>query len=419
MLRRRVCITGIGIVSPLGNTREETWKRVLAGESGAAPITAFDARSWPTSFSCEVKNFDLNPKSYPIGMKTYLNRPAEFGVSAAYEAMIDSGVSAYVDPYEFGLCIGANVGAISPLELFRMIESDKCGDEEISATSSHQVIRNHPGTLSAVLSARWNCRGATATVQTACASSGQSIGMAFRMIQRGEARAVIAGGADSLAGELLLGGFCLIGALSRRNDDPKKASRPFDSERDGFVAGEGAAMLVLEDLDHARARGASIYAEVVGYGETASAYRITDLPPDGQGVVEAMNGALTESEVDPDMVDYINAHGTSTELNDRIEALAIQRVFGAQNVQPRVSSTKSTTGHLISAAGAIELAFCALSIRDQKIPPNANLEKADCSTNIRLVSQHSVDADVNITISNSVGFGGCNSSLLLRRWLEG
>jgi len=277
------------------------------------------------------------------------------------------------------------------------------------------VLQNHPGTLSALLGMRWNALGPVTTIHTACASSGQSIGQAYLQIARGEADVILAGGADSLAGELLLAGFCLLGALSNRNDDPAGASRPFDKDRDGFVASEGAAMLILEEYERAKARGAKIYAEVAGYGETASAYRITDLPENGRGIVEAMREAIENAGLSYNDITYINAHGTSTELNDRIEALAVRRLFLARGYNPLVSSTKSELGHLISAAGAVEAAFCALAVRDSKIPPTINLHRTDCGEDIDYVANVMRETPVYAALTNSVGFGGSNAVIAIKR----
>lgn len=393
MKSRRVCVTGIGIVSPLGNTTAETWKNVVDGKSGADYITQFQADTWPTTFACEVKNFNLSKAAVFEEHRPYLNRPSEFGVQAALEAMNSSGIEGTVNPRRFGVSIGASIGAVSPHRLAKLlagidlsVPSPEIARQLSKTQSAHTVLQNHPGTLAGVLSARWQARGPVSTIHTACASSGQSLGQAYLQIRRGDADAVLAGGADSLAGELLLAGFCLIGALSKRNADPKLASRPFDRDRDGFVASEGAAMLILEEREHALARGANIIAELVGYGETESAYRITDLPPNGRGIVEAMHIAVAESGLDYSQVNYINAHGTSTELNDRIEALAVRRVFGSRGYSPYVSSTKSETGHLISAAGALEAAFCVLAIRDGVVPPTANLHHTDCGDDINFVA---------------------------------
>jgi 3-oxoacyl-[acyl-carrier-protein] synthase II len=415
----------MGLVSPLGNTREETWKNVLAGKSGAAPITQFHAETWPTRIACEVKDFILADEAMPQEHRKYLNRPSEFGAQATYEAIMDSEILGTVKPERLGVSVGASIGAISPHGLSRLLSgmdieshSDKLhnlSSQVEQADETHIVMKNHPGTLAAMLSAKWQTLGPSTTIHTACASSGQSLGQAYLQIQRGDADAVVAGGADSLAGELLLAGFCLLGALSTRNDDPTSASRPFDKERDGFVASEGAAMMVLEEYERAKARGAKIYGEIKGYGETESAYRVTDLPANGRGIVEAMHIAIKEAGLDYSQVDYINAHGTSTEVNDRIEALAVRRVFGARGFSPMVSSTKSETGHLISAAGAMEAAFCALAIRDGKVPPTRNLYNTNCGDDIDFVAHEYREAPVYATLSNSIGFGGSNSSLAIVR----
>jgi 3-oxoacyl-[acyl-carrier-protein] synthase II len=422
MKSRRVCVTGIGIVSPLGHSTESTWANVVEGKSGADYITQFAADTWPTTFACEVRNFELPEASVFAEHRAYLNRPSEFGVAAALEAVKNSGIEGAVHPRRLGVSIGASIGAVSPHRLAKLLAgidlsaaSPEIARQLSKSQSAHTVLQNHPGTLAGVLSARWQARGPVSTIHTACASSGQSLGQAYLQIHRGDADAVIAGGADSLSGELLLAGFCLIGALSKRNSDPKLASRPFDKDRDGFVASEGAAMLILEEREHALRRGANIIAELVGYGETESAYRITDLPPNGRGIVEAMNLAIAESGLDLAQINYINAHGTSTELNDRIEALAVRRVFGSRGYSPFVSSTKSETGHLISAAGALEAAFSVLAIRDSIIPPTANLHQTDCGDDINFVAIRPKKTEVHAALSNSIGFGGTNTSLLFAR----
>lgn len=422
MAERKVVITGIGLVSPLGNTREETWRRVLAAESGARSITQFRAETWPTTFACEVSGFKMSAKTIDPAVRVYLNRPSEFGVEAAYEAMLDSGIDGTIDPERFGISIGAGIGAISPHGLAKMLAGMDVteGLPDLSSTIEKSsdtfiVLKNHPGTLAALLSARWQAFGPTTTIHTACASSGQSLGQAYLQIRRGEADVMLAGGADSLAGELLLAGFCLLGALSTRNNDPAGASRPFDKDRDGFVASEGAAMLILEEKERALARGAKIYAEFSGYGETESAYRITDLPEDGRGIVEAMELAVKDSGLGHSDITYVNAHGTSTALNDRVEALAVRRVFGARGIKPMVSSTKSEVGHLISAAGAMEAAFIALSIRDGKVPPTRNLINTDCGDDLDFVAGEMRERPVFAAMSNSVGFGGSNSVVIFKR----
>ena len=422
MTQRRVVITGIGMVSPLGNTAAETWRRVLAGESGARPITQFRAETWPTRFACEVDGFRLGETAVHPQHRRYLNRPSEFGAQAALEAMLDSGVDGTVAPDRLGIAIGAGIGAISPHNLAKMLAGMEVreGLPDLServekAEGQYLILKNHPGTLAMLLSARWRATGPITTIHTACASSGQSLGQAFLQIRRGEADVMLAGGADSLAGELLLAGFCLLGALSTRNSDPAAASRPFDKDRDGFVASEGAAMLVLEEREHALARGAKIYAEFAGYAETESAYRITDLPEDGRGIVEAMELAVRDAGLRHHDVHYVNAHGTSTQLNDRVEALAIRRVFGSKGHQPMVSSTKSVVGHLISAAGAMEAAFTTLCVAQGLVPPTRNLFHTDCGDDIDFVAHEHRRYPVFAALSNSIGFGGSNSVVAVKR----
>jgi len=418
---RQVVVTGIGIICPLGNSREQAWSSLIAGGNGAEPIGSFAAGSWPTNFACEVKDFQFDSSSVKSQHLDFLSRPTQFGAMAAAEAMEDSGIGlSGLSQERFGVCVGSGIGAMAPDEFLSMMR-DMTGETPkrvISDSSSHgyRILQNHPGTLAAVLGARWQAHGPVSTIHTACASSGQSVGHALQQIRRGEADVMLSGGADSLLSELLLAGFCLIGALSTRNEDPKAASRPFDRGRDGFVAGEGAAMLVLEEREHATRRGAKIYAELAGYGESESAFRITDLPPNGRGVVEAMHTAVNDAEISYDSVGYINAHGTSTELNDRIESLAVRRVFQSRGARPYVGSTKSATGHLISAAGALEAAFCILALRDQKIPPTLNLENTDCGDDVAFTPTHCLDTkELKAAMSNSIGFGGSNSSLLFAR----
>lgn len=417
---RRVCVTGIGIVSSIGGNRETSWRNVLNGVSGADYITAFDAKGWPTEFACEVKGFELPADAIDASLLKYLNRPMTYGMAAALEAMVDSGVQQSIQPKRFGISVGSNIGALSANHIHAYLMATENSSHNPVKDIVHNglnrdALKNHPGTLGGLLSMRWNANGPLTTIQTACASSGQSLGHAYQQIRRGTADVILAGGADSLAAEMLLAGFCLIGALSRRNDAPKEASRPFDRDRDGFVSGEGSAMLVLEEMEHAVKRGANIYAEVSGYGETASAYRITDLPANGRGIVEAMKTAVQQGKINLEDVHYVNAHGTSTELNDRVEALAVRRVFGSRGSIPRMSSTKSCTGHLISAAGALEAAFSVLAIRDQVAPPTANLENTDCGEDINFVPQTAQNCEIFGAISNSIGFGGSNSSVLFTK----
>jgi 3-oxoacyl-[acyl-carrier-protein] synthase II len=419
---RRVCITGIGIVSPAGNHREATWRRVAEGRSCAAPITQFDASAWTTRFACEVRDFVFPRAALDSSFDDWRTRANEFGLASALEAMQDSGIEGHIAPERFGVSVGVGIGTITPTSVAGLL-----GDvdmEHLVADLARALeknfdrnflARNHPGILSALIASRWNAAGPHSTVYTACTSSGQSIGQAFLQIQRGEADAVIAGGSDSIAGELYHAAFCLLSALSKRNSDPQTASRPFDKDRDGFVPSEGAAMLVLEEREHALARGAKIWGEILSYGDTANAWRITDLPEDGAGIVAAMEQAVSKAGISWCDIDYVNAHGTSTPLNDRIEAAALDRVFSTRGAFPWVSSTKSVVGHLISAAGALELAFCCLAMRDGVIPPTQNLMETDCSKTLRFVAREPRKADVKIAMSNLLGFGGSNAVLIVRK----
>lgn len=417
---RRVVITGIGIVSPLGLTRETTWQRVVAGERAAGPITSFDASGWRTNFLCEVRGFKLEPEAAPAGHALHINRATAFGLQAALEAMTDSGVVGHVDADRLGVSVGVGIGSVDPSELTRMMKGIDVANaiQDLARQLEQQqdkdlVLKNHPATMAHLLSYRWRALGPQSTINTACASSGQAIGQALHGIRRGDADVMLAGGADSLAGVLYLAAFCLLGAVSVRNDDPKAASRPFDKGRDGFVASEGAAMVVLEEREHALQRGATIYGELLGYGDTGNAYRVTDLPEDGSGIILAMEEAARDGGVDLGKIDYINAHGTSTPLNDRIEAMAIDKVFTSRGFSPLVSSTKSSIGHLISAAGGVELAFCALSVRDQIAPPTCNLDVTDCSQTVNFVAKEAKPHRIRCALSNLLGFGGSNATLVV------
>ncbi len=424
---RRVCITGMGAVSALGNSQETTWENVLLGENGVDYITQFDARTWSTQIAYEVKNFILRDEFIHKKYRELLNRPSEFGVASAWEAVTASGIlDNKINNERFGISMGAGIGAITPNELLDLYQGKKNlidrGEYLLKNEKNIQTgPKNHPATLAGILSAQWKALGPVTTIHTACASSGQSIGHAFEQIRRDEADIILAGGADSLSGELLLAGFCLLGALSKRNEEPDLACRPFDKNRDGFVAGEGAAMLILEEMEHAKKRGAKIFAEIIGYGETASAYRVTDLPPNGRGIVESMELALKDAHdttgggITLHDIGYINAHGTSTEMNDRIEALAIRRVFYSHGARPVIGSTKAQVGHLISAAGAMEAFFSIASLQSGYIPPTLNLEETDCGEDLDFISDKARELRPRAVMSNSVGFGGSNCSLIFKR----
>ena len=408
--KRRVVVTGVGAVSPIGLTMPSVWNAVVEGIVPAGRVRAFDASGFPCQIAYEVDSFRLNDAALGSNELPLLSAASRYGVNAAMEALEMAGLpNAHVDPERTAVCVG--VGMTSPSVGWYQREFSK---EEVSVEGLHESVRNMPFVLTKLCERLAHARAGTTTVHTACASSGQSLGEAWEMIAHGDADVVLTGGADSMISPFYFAGFCLLGALSKRNDDPKAASRPFDQDRDGFVLGEGACMLVFEELEHALARGATILAEVSGYGITESAYRITDLHPEGVGPIEAMQMALQEAGVAPHQVGYINAHGTSTHLNDKIESLAIRKVFGDAPV--RVSSTKSMTGHMISAAGAIEFAICVEALRRQALPPSVNLFQQDPVCEITLTPTKVCDAQLEYALSNSVGFGGSNTALVARRW---
>lgn len=419
---KKVVVTGIGMVTPLGNNSQETWARVRAGESGAGKITSFDANGWPVNIGCEVKNFELDSDAFLKEDHCYLNRATEFGLQAGYEAMKDANLDD-IDSARLGVCVGTGIGIVRPSDMLNLIRFYEFGSNFVGITAymeknpphCSEVIRNHPATLAHVLARKWKAKSFCTTLSTACTASAQAIGYGLREIRHGNADIALVGGADSLAGELLHAGFCMLGVLSKYEGDPAEASRPFDQSRDGLVISEGGAMLVLESYEHANRRGARIYGELVGYGESENAYRITDLPEDGRGAILAMSLALKDAMLTPTDIDYINAHGTSTEQNDRVEAIAIEKLFYNQNASPWISSTKSETGHLVAAAGAVEAALTVLSVHDQVLPPTRNLKDPIFDRIIRYVRGNEMPTNVRYGLSNSFGFGGTNATLVFGR----
>jgi len=417
-----VCITGVGLVTPAGTSRSDTWKNVLAGKSMAGHIAQFDAKGWPVNIGCEVKNFHLNESSILEQHARLLTRPSEFGAEAAYEAMIDSNIANHIDPSRLGTIMGTGIGVIKPLDILSMLNGHdlRRGLNAIAQQLEKKkpnrdfLMMNHPSTLSRIISSRWNCQGLSTTTSTACAAGAQAIGYGYRAIREGRLDAAIVGGADSLSGELLHAGFCLLGVLSSQVDTPQTASKPYDKQRDGFVASEGAGVLILEREDFAKARGAKIYATLSGYGESENAYRMTDLPEDARGAINSMRFALRDADMSIDAITYINGHGTSTEQNDRVEIKAIEEIFYQNGAKPFVGSTKSMLGHGIAAAGAIEAALCCLSVKEQKIPPNINLDDPIGHDRIRYASTTTIETPVKAVLSNSFGFGGTNATLILK-----
>lgn len=408
--KRRVVVTGIGAVTPIGHTFRNTWSGILEGVGAGGVVQAFDATKFPSNLAYEVRNFTFDDSLLEGNEKKYMNRAAEFGVTAASEAWKQSGLTGNVNPDRLAVCLG--VGMCSPDYSWydRVVVPEKYNDPTL-----RDHIRFFPDQVSSVVARLIGARAGITTIHTACASSGQSLGEAYESIAYGEAEASLTGGCDSMIHPFYLAGFSLLGALSKRNDDPATASRPFDSSRDGFVLGEGACVLVFEEFEHAKKRGANIFAEVCGYGVTESAYRITDLNPDGSGPVEAMEMAIADAGILASDIGYVNAHGTSTLLNDRIESLAIHKVMYQRGAGPRVSSTKSMTGHMISAAGAIEFAFCVQSIAHQVLVPSINITEQDPECEVVLTDREARAAVLNYALSNSVGFGGSNTALIAGR----
>ena len=432
--KNRVVVTGIGIVSPVGLTRESSWNSIIEGKSGVAKITLFDPKDCNANIAGEVKGFDptkvLEKPIFPRGKDQpgtthavttkdakRMDRFIHLAMVAGVEAYQDSGLDEarhLIHPTEIGMNIGVGMGGLPGIEDTHTTYMEK-GIRRISPFFIPQVIPNlAAGQLSILL----NTQGTNLCTVSACASSAHSVGESYRNIQRGEATVMVAGGAESVVCALGIGGFAAMRALSTRNDDPTGASRPFDKDRDGFVLGEGSAVLILEEMEFAKKRGARIYGELAGYGATSDAFHITQPLDDGDGGYRAMKHAIEEAGVKTSDIDYINAHGTSTGLGDKQEALAVSRLLpDAKNLH--VSSTKSMTGHLLGAAGALEGAFCALALRDQIVPPTINLQNIDpecAKTGLNFTPNIAVKKKINIAITNSFGFGGTNVSLLFKRW---
>ncbi len=421
MKRTRVAITGVGMVTPVGNTTAETWAALCSGKTGAGPITIFDASGFTTRIGAEVKGFDFESVIPDRRVLKFAARAHRFALGAAEEALADAGIRPTAGTGErWGFVGGAGMMSMSFEELeavhrYAAADGDFHPDGLLRADYPADPIgfcRNQPNTGLALLTKHFGIRGYASAVHTACSSGGQAVGTALKVLRRGNVDAVLAGGYDSMLNPICLSGFCLLGALSTDNDTPGRASRPFDGTRNGFVLGEGAAFLVLEKWEAARARGAKIYAELAGDGNSLSCYRITDTPPDGDGPIQAIRQSLADAGLKPEDIDYVNAHGTSTQMNDRSECVALGAVMGAHLPNVAVSSTKSCMGHLIAAAGAAEAAVCALAIRDGVAPVNANWSTPDpdCA-NINLVTGKSRPMRIRAALSNSLGFGGSNSSL--------
>jgi 3-oxoacyl-[acyl-carrier-protein] synthase II len=426
MMRRRVVVTGMGLVTPLGADLEQVWQKVLGGESGIGYITLFDATNFPTRIAAEVRNWDLRDVGEDPERWKYQGRHTHFAIGAAKKAVLDSGLDlSRVDPTSFGVYLGSGEGQQDFDRFTQMMVAGLDGDrfdvvrfvqKGLEILNPLAELEQEPTMPAAHLASMFNAQGPNVNCLTACAASSQAVGEAVEIIRRGEADIMLAGGTHTMIHPFGVTGFVLLTALSTRNDEPQRASRPFDRLRDGFVLGEGAGMVVLEELEHAKRRGARIYGEITGYGSTADAFRITDTHPEGRGAISCMKMALADAGLNLDQIDYINAHGTSTVVNDRVETLAIKRVFGEQAYKIPVSSTKSMLGHLIAAAGVVELIFCLLAIRDNIVPPTINYEVPDPDCDLDYVPNQAREVRCDHTLTNSFGFGGQNITLIASRF---
>ncbi len=407
----RVVVTGLGVVSPIGTGKDNYAKGLFSGLSGVERITLFDASQYTTRIAAEVKDFHPY-RIIPCHLLEQTDRFAHFAMAAAKEAVDGAGLAMEEeDPLKVGVLIGTGRGGMSAIEEMYRLWQD--GRENFCGTSL--FAKYFPGSAATAISIMLGARGPNNTVMAACASGTIAIGNAFRILQQGGADVVIAGGCEAPLAPGLLAGACATRAMSTCNDDPRRACRPFDLDRDGYVMGEGAGVVVLETLAHARERGARVYGEIAGYGVNSDAYHITSPLPDGTELARAMNDALQEAGLEPSLVDYLNAHGSSTVLNDRYETRAIKKVFGPHAYQLAVSSTKSMTGHMMGAAGAVEFIACLLALEHHLIPPTINYENPDPECDLDYVSNRARKKELHITMSNSSGFGGHNASIVVKK----
>jgi len=411
-LSRRVVVTGVGLVIPLGIGIDPVWAKVCEGVSGVGLITKFDVTYYETKIAAEVKGFRSEDYLEPKDVKK-MDIFIHYALAAARIAMDDAGLEiSEKNTDRIGVIVGTGLGGLSSIEKYHSVLLDR-GPQRVTPFFIPMLIANE---ASGQIAIEYGAKGPNLCVVTACATGAHSIGEACRCIQHGDADAIIAGGVEATITPLALAGFNAMKAISTRNAEPERASRPFDRDRDGFVMGEGGAVTILEELEHARARGAKIYAELVGYGYTGDAYHLAAPDPDGDGAARCMQMALRDARLSPEDVDYINAHGTSTELNDITETVAIKRVFGAYAQKLPISSTKSMTGHLLGAAGSTEAIFSVLAIRDKIIPPTINYENPDPRCDLDYVPNVAREAKVRVALSNAFGFGGTNATLIFKRF---
>jgi len=412
---RRVVITGLGVVSPLGNTPEVLWKNLLEGQCGIDAIQAFDVSAYDCQIAGEVLDLDPTP-AFPTPKEIRrTDRYAQFGIYAAHQALLDSGLDLnQANLEEVGAFIGSGIGGLSTLEKQHSILESK-GPARVSPFLIPMQILNM---ASGLFSMYYGLKGPNVATCSACATATHALGEAWRTLKMGDAKVMFAGGAEAAVTPVGIGGFSAMKAMSTRNSEPKRASRPFDADRAGFVMGEGAAVLVLEELEHAKQRGANILAELVGYGNTADAHHMTSPSPDGEGAARCMKMALRSAGMDPEAISYINAHGTSTPQGDICETSAIKTVFGDHAKKLCVSSTKGATGHMLGAAGAIEMTVCTLALRDQKVPPTINYETPDPECDLDYVPNQARDIPVQAIMNNSFGFGGHNACVVAKKFVS-
>jgi 3-oxoacyl-[acyl-carrier-protein] synthase II len=410
-MKRRVVVTGLGVVSAIGCAKEEFWSNLIKGKSGVGPLTHFDASQYDSRIAGEVKDFAPHP-FIPIKDLRRMEKFVQFGVTAAKNAIDDSGLDILKeDPYRIGVVVGSGIGSLRIIEEQHKVILEKGPSRVTPFLIPMLIVNMAAGHISIMI----GVKGPNLCTTTACASGSHAIGEAMRIVQYGDADIMIAGGTESCISTLGIGGFCALKALSTRNNEPERASRPFDKERDGFVMAEGCGIVILEELEHAKKRNAKIYGEIVGYGMTGDAYHMTAPDPEGQGAARCMTNALKDANLKPEDVSYINAHGTSTALNDKIETIAIKKVFGNHAKKVAVSSTKSMLGHQLGAAGAVEFVICCLSIERNIIPPTINYENPDPDCDLDYVPNKARQAKVVSCLSNSLGFGGHNATLCVKK----
>jgi 3-oxoacyl-[acyl-carrier-protein] synthase II len=422
--RRRVVVTGVGVINPLGNDIETVWSALKEGQSGVGYTTIFDASNFPTRISAEIKNWEIADSVDNPELWNLRGRHSKFAAGAAKQAFDSSGVADHIqDRRRFGVYMGSGEGNQDFMSFAKMMATSLDGEGNLDLVKFTRAgldilnpvveLEQEPNMPVGHIASMFNAQGPNANCLTACAASSQAVGEAAEIIRRGEADVMLSGGTHSMIHPFGVTGFNLLTALSTNNDDPTGASRPFDRLRDGFVLGEGAAMVVLEEYEFAKARGAHIWGEILGYGSTADAYRVTDIHPEGRGAIGCMQMALKDAGLSSDQIDYVNAHGTSTTVNDKVETRACREVFGAKAAQVPISSTKSMMGHLIAAAGATELIVCLMAIRDNVLPPTINYENPDPLCDLDYIPNQAREVDCSVALTNSFGFGGQNISVVV------